>query len=117
MKTSEPIHNAKVAQPILQDEAEIPENRPSLKDNLKDGTPTANASNNNLHASTAVMEAEPSHPQEPDSREEETRKLNLRTESWSVREFLDLVKYSRDITLSLFYVLAAPVDLQFPDCR
>ena len=117
MKTSEPIHNSKVVQPILQNEAEIPENRPSQKDNLKDGTPTANASNNNLHASTAGMEGGPSIPQEPDSREEETRKLNIRTDSWSVPEFLDLVKYSRDITLSLCYVLAAPVDLQFPDCR
>ena len=117
LKTSEPIHNFQVVQPIPQNEAEIPENRPSLKDNLKDGTPSDNASNNNLNASTAVLEAGPSHPQEPDPREEETRKLNLRTGSWSVREFLDLVKYSRDITLSLCYVLAAPVDLQFPDCH
>ena len=27
------------------------------------------------------------------------------------------MKYTRDITLSLCYVLAAPVNLQFPDCR
>ena len=62
LKTSEPIHNFQVVQPIPQNEAEIPENRPSLKDNLKDGTPSDNASNNNLNASTAVLEAGPSHP-------------------------------------------------------
>ena len=64
-----------------------------------------------------MVEAGPSNPQEPDPREEEIRKLNIRTDSWSIREFLVLVKYTRDITLSLCYVLAAPVNLQFPDCR
>ena len=117
MKTSEHIQESKVVQPTPQNKVEVPEKIPSLKDNSKDGTPSDIVFNSNLNTSTEVMEAGPSHPQEPDPREEEIRKLNLRTEIWSVREFLDLVKYSRDITLSLCYVLAAPVDLQFPEVR
>ena len=117
MKTLEHIQEPKVDQPILQNKVDVPEKIPSLKDNSKDVTPSEVIINSNINTSSEVMEAGPSHPQEPDPREEKMRKLNLRTEVWSVREFLDLVKYSRDITLSLCYVLASPIDLQFPEVR
>lgn len=122
LRNSEPVLKPKVAQPMSshQEEAGIPEeNKPTLKGVLNvDGVPTDNLHTSNLdRVESAVVEAEPSKPQEPDPREEEIRKLKIRTDSWSAREFLDLVKYTRDIILALCYVLAAPVNLQFPNCR
>ena len=79
MKTLEHIQEPKVYQPILQNKVDVPEKIPSLKDNSKDVTPSEVIINSNINTSTEVMEAGPSHPQEPDPREEEMRKLNLRT--------------------------------------
>ena len=47
----------------------------------------------------------------------EAHKLRLRTDNWTVKQFLELLKYTKDITLALCYTLAAPVNLEFPNSR
>jgi hypothetical protein len=48
---------------------------------------------------------------------EEARKLKLKTDNWTTQQFLELLKYTKDITLALCYTLAAPVNLEFPNSR
>ena len=48
---------------------------------------------------------------------DEIRKLKLRTDNWTTKQFLELLKYTKDITLALCYTLAAPVNLEFPNSR
>ena len=45
----------------------------------------------------------------------EAHKLRLRTDNWTTKQFLELLKYTKDITLALCYTLAAPVNLEFPN--
>ncbi len=48
---------------------------------------------------------------------DEARKLKLKTDNWTTQQFLELLKYTKDITLALCYTLAAPVNLEFPNSR